>query len=279
MRRLGARSGMRACYLLASAAVNRGTVGKPIQLFIRDAPQPIWLRKGTSDFDVMEQVFVHREYDFTGWPSHHAMIQRAYAELLGAGKVPVVVDCGANIGFASIWFALRYPRAIVYAVEPEQRNFAMLSRNVATYANIMPIQAGISDRVTRVSLRNPQDEPWACQTEEVENGDIETVTIPDLLARAPNSAPLIAKIDIEGYETSLFRSNTAWADRTPLVVFEMHDWLFAWRGTGDATLRCLTRHPRDYLIRGENVFAFAHPPDAQIARKMNASTIDGGKAE
>ncbi len=259
LRGLGVRSGLRACRLLLSKELMRDPDGPPRSMRVPAVPQPIWLREGTSDFEIMEQIFLRREYDFAEYSAHHAMIAQAYAELLAAGKLPVIVDCGANIGLASIWFALRYPRAVVYAVEPEPRNLVMLRRNVAPYANITPIAAGISDRLTRVSLRNPQDEPWACQTEEDERGGVETVTIADLLAASPNAAPLIVKVDIEGYETSLFRSNTAWAEETPLVVFEMHDWLFAWRGTGDAMLRCLIRRPRDYLVRGENIFSFAHP--------------------
>jgi FkbM family methyltransferase len=230
-----------------------------MQLFIRENCEPIWLRRGTSDFDVFEQIFIHREYDFTRWQAHHKMIQHAYAEALSANNVPVIVDCGANVGFASIWFALRYPQAIVYAIEPDAGNFAMLRRNVSAYPTVTPIHAAISDRIGKVSLHNSDDEPWAWQAVDDEHGSVETVTIPDLLARTPNCAPLIVKVDIEGSETNLFRSNTEWAKRTPLVVFEMHDWLFAWRGTGDAMLRCLTQWRRDYLMGGENIFSFAHP--------------------
>jgi len=267
LRRLGARSGLRACYLLARNKLPaRDPNPPPRQMRIPQAPHAIWLRPGTSDFETMEQVFVHREYDFAMWPSHHAMIERTYAALLETGKLPVIVDCGANIGYTSIWFALRFPRAIVYAIEPEPQNFMMLCRNVSAYANVKPVQAGISDRVTRLSLRNPDGEPWACQTVDDEQGSVATVTVPDLLDRLPNCVPLIVKVDIEGYETSLFRSNTAWAAQTPLVVFEMHDWLFHWRGTGDAIFRCLTQRPRDYLMRGESVFSFAHPDHASTHR-------------
>jgi FkbM family methyltransferase len=264
VRGLGARSGFRALYLLIRKELARDTVGNPRQMRVPDVPHPIWLRESTSDFEIMEQIFLRREYDFAAWSSHHAMIQRTYGELLNERKVPVIVDCGANIGYASIWFAIKYPQAIVYAIEPEPRNFAMLSRNVSTYPNIVPIQAGVSDRVTKVSLRNPTDEPWACQTEEDDQGSVETVTIPHLLDMRPNGVPLIVKVDIEGYETSLFRSNTGWAGRTPLVVFEMHDWLFHWRGTGHAMFRCLTQWPRDYLVRGENIFSFAHPEQSSV---------------
>jgi FkbM family methyltransferase len=259
LRGLGVRSGLRACWLLVRKELARDADGPPRPMRIPDLAHPVWLREGTSDFEIMEQIFLRREYDCAEWPVHHAMIEGRYAELLAAGKVPVIVDCGANIGFASIWFAQRFPRAAVYAVEPEPGNVAMLRRNVSAHANVVPVEAAISDRVARVALRNPEDEPWSCQTEDDALGGVETVTIPDLLARSPNSAPLIVKVDIEGYETSLFRSNTGWTEETPLVVFEMHDWLFAWRGTGDAMLRCLTRRPRDYLVRGENIFAFAHP--------------------
>jgi FkbM family methyltransferase len=272
VRGLGARSGVRACYLLLRKELAPHSNGGPKRLRIPAVPHPIWLREATSDFDVMEQIFVRGEYDFGEWPSHHAAIDKVYAELLGNGKVPVIVDCGANIGYASIWFATRYPRAMIYAVEPEPNNFALLARNVAPYPNVTPIQAGISDRVTQISLYNPANEPWACQTQEDAHGPIATVTIPDLLARRPDGAPLIVKVDIEGHETVLFRSNTGWVESTPLVVFEMHDWLFHWRGTGDAMFRCLTQSRRDYLVRGENIFAFAHPPPARAVMAADART-------
>jgi FkbM family methyltransferase len=255
VRRLGVPGGLRASYLLATAKTRTCTAR---QLHIPQTPNPIWLRDGGSDFAVMEQVFVPREYDFTGMRPHHAKMQAVYAALLDRGTVPVIIDCGANIGFSSIWFALKYPQAIIYAVEPESQNFAMLRRNISAYPNITPVHAGISDRVGKVSLCNPAGESWAYRTEEDEAGEVATVTVPGLLGLHANGAPLIVKIDIEGFETSLFRSNTEWAARTSLAIFEMHDWLFAWSGTGHAILRCLTERPRDYLMRGENIFAFAH---------------------
>jgi FkbM family methyltransferase len=259
LRGLGLRAGLRALQLLVRKELLRDPDGPPRRMRVPGVPHPVWLREGTSDFEIMEQIFLRREYEFSAWPAHHAKIRDAYAALLADGKVPVIVDCGANIGFASIWFACAFPHAVILAVEPEPGNVAMLRRNVSGHANIVPVEAAVSDRVAKVALRNPAREPWACQTEEDERGGVATVTIADLLARTPNGAPLIVKVDIEGYETSLFRSNTEWAAETPLVVFEMHDWLFHWRGTGHAMLRCLTQRPRDYLVRGENIFSFAHP--------------------
>jgi hypothetical protein len=45
----------------------------------------------------------------------------------------------------------------------------------------------------------------------------------------------------------------------PLIVFEHHDWLFAWKGTAHAMFKALTEFgPRDYLQRGKNIFSYSH---------------------
>ena len=205
----------------------------------------------------MEQVFIHRQYEFSRWPEHHAAVAHAYARFLAEGKTPVIIDCGANVGYASIWFAQQYPGAIVYSIEPEPQNFAMVESNVAPYGNIVPIAAGVSDRAARLSLQSQDGASWAWQTiEDDVRGNVEAVTIDSVLARRPEGAPFIVKVDIEGYETQLFRSNVEWAAKTPLIVFEMHDWLFPWRGTGHAIFRCLTEQPRDFLMQGETTFSF-----------------------
>lgn len=222
------------------------------------------MRGATSDLETFEQVFVHREYDFSGWPAHEAAIDEAYA----ADPSPAIIDCGANVGYSSIWFAQRYPRATVYAIEPEPGNYVMLERNVAPYPNIKPIAAGISDAATHLSLVNPDNAAWSCRTIVDEHGKIPAVTVANLLG---DRAPLIVKVDIEGHEAELFRSNTAWVQSTPLVVFEMHDWLIQWGGTAHAVLRCLTQEQRDYLTRGENMFSFARP--AKLRAEYTAAPL------
>jgi FkbM family methyltransferase len=224
----------------------------------------------------MEQVFVHRQYESSRWPEHHAEVERTYAQLLAEGKRPTIIDCGANVGYASIWFALKYPGAIVYAVEPEPENFAILESNAARYENIVPIKAGVSDREARLTLQSQDGASWSWQTvEDDERGDVEAITIDSVLARRPDCAPFIIKVDIEGHEAQLFRSNVEWAAKTPLIVFEMHDWLFPWRGTGNAIFRSLTERPRDFLMQGETIFSFAHIDDGRTQENAAARSAIG----
>ena len=67
---------------------------------------PIFLRAGTSDVLVFIQIFVERELEFD------------------MNEVPSsIVDAGANIGLASLYFAHRFPAAKIVALEVDQANF------------------------------------------------------------------------------------------------------------------------------------------------------------
>jgi FkbM family methyltransferase len=219
--------------------------------------QPIYLRQGTSDWEVLDQIFVKSEYCCPS-PGHNEALDKFYDDAVSRAETPVVLDCGANIGLSSIWYAHKYPKAKVVAVEPEPENFQLLTMNVSGYSNIIAVHGAVSDHEGRTSLFNAGDEPWTWQTKETDGGDVKVYTILDLLSMVPNSPLMIVKIDIEGGETALFRSNLEWIADAPLVVFEAHDWHFNWRGTFHAVASALTKSPRDYIHNGENTFSFSH---------------------
>ena len=92
---------------------------------------PIFIRLKTSDFRTFLKIFRDREYE------------------LELGKEPqTILDAGANVGFASVYFAIKYPRAKIIAIEPESANFAQLKRNVAPYPNIIPVQAALWSEIS-----------------------------------------------------------------------------------------------------------------------------------
>ena len=63
-----------------------------------------------------------------------------------------ICDLGANVGLASIHFANRFPRAKIFAIEPDNRNFALLRINTAHYENIHAIQAAVWTRYTTLAI-------------------------------------------------------------------------------------------------------------------------------
>ncbi len=217
----------------------------------------ISLRLKSTDWEIFMQVFMDKEY-YIESTAHAEALNHHYQSILSDGGTPVIVDCGANSGLASIWYSQLFPRAVILAVEPEPANYAVLCRNAENRPNIRPINAAISDQPGRITLHDPGYGSWAWQTVESACGEIEAQTIPGLLPSVPDGKPFIVKIDIEGSEISLFRSNTDWVAQTPLIVFESHDFLANWHGTAHSIFSVLTRERRDYFLEGENISAFSH---------------------
>jgi hypothetical protein len=52
--------------------------------------------------------------------------------------------------------------------------------------------------------------------------------------------------------------NTGWVAGTPLIVTELHDWLFPRQGTALPFLRCVSALDRDFVYSGEDVFSIAN---------------------
>lgn len=57
-------------------------------------------------------------------------------------KKPVIFDCGANIGVASVFFKWMYPESEIFAFEPDKNTFELLKKNI------------IQNRLENVSLFN-----------------------------------------------------------------------------------------------------------------------------
>jgi FkbM family methyltransferase len=215
----------------------------------------VWLRPGTSDWPVFEQIFLHREYDTAGTRQHDEIVKR-YEVACASGRPPLIIDLGANVGLSSVLLARTWPSATVVAVEPDENNFRMLRRNVSSLSNIAPIHSGIWDTQTTLAVADATADPWMVSL--VESRDprrgIRAITVQDILARYDHTHIFIAKIDIEGAERELFRSNHDWLDRVDLVMIELHDWLYPGQRRSNNFLRAVMRVDREVFINGEHLF-------------------------
>jgi FkbM family methyltransferase len=217
------------------------------------------LRPRSSDASTVRQVFRQREYDISRYPQWPG-VQRHYRALLAAGKVPLIVDAGANIGAASIWFAGVFPEAAVVAVEPDAGNAAACRVNIAGHPTIRLVEAAIGASPGHVTLSNPAHEAWAVQTSRTgESGaGVPICTIPELVAGVPGAELFIAKIDIEGFESDLFSGGTEWIGQAKVIYIEPHDWLETTRGSSHSFQRTMGTAGFDLLISGENL-AYVRP--------------------
>ena len=122
----------------------------------------IFLRPGTSDWACFEQIFLAEDYNFRRLARYEKIVM-LYRSL----EQPLVLDLGANIGLASLYFRQSWPRASVVAVEPDVDNVKLLRLN-ASGVNIL--HAAIASQMCRVEIANPSAPAWAHRTEEAEQG-------------------------------------------------------------------------------------------------------------
>jgi FkbM family methyltransferase len=185
-----------------------------IPLKVPGCPTTLYLRTGTSDYAVLRQVFVERQYA----PLDHV-----------AAKF--VIDCGAYVGYSAVYFINRFPQAVVVAVEPSPENAALCRRNLLPYyERAHVICAAVWGRPGPLRLIRGaygDGREWANQVAPataLTEADVEGIDVPSLIRLGGLEVVDVLKIDIERSELDLFRNGTErWLPFVRNVAIELHD--------------------------------------------------------
>jgi FkbM family methyltransferase len=221
------------------------------------------LRPESSDLAACQQVFGTLDYDLRRLRRYGELSAR-YDRIVSRGRTPLVLDLGANIGMAALYFVRAWPACHVVAIEPAADNFQLLFENTQELDAVTAWHAGVASARGRLRVANPEAEKWAYRTAPASEGERDTVaavTIDEILdefSGARGYEPFIAKIDIEGAETDLFSAATAWIERFPVLIIELHDWLLCGQASSQNFLRAIAPLGRDFVYIGENVFSLAN---------------------
>ena len=212
---------------------------------------PIHIRGGNSDVAMLRQIFRQNEYDLDHPAEIGERFQRRYREILAAGRKPIIVDAGANIGGSALYFEQKFPEARIVSVEPDAGNVAVLRRNLERRPNHVILEAAIGAMPGFVSVVG-HEQGWAVQTERADKG-LPIVTIEDAFKASGGDDPLLVKIDIEGFESDLFSTNLGWIERSFAIAVEPHDWMLPGKGTSLSFQKALAPHGFEVFIKGENL--------------------------
>lgn len=198
---------------------------------------PVFLRANTSDRRTFDKIFIEDEY------------------ALKLNFTPqFIIDGGANVGHASIYFANRFPNAKIYAVEPEPGNVQLLRKNTSAYPNVTVLAGGLWNRNTHLQIENPDAQPWAFRLIETteEKNSFSAITIPSLLEQSGAEYIDIVKLDIEGGERILFADPACqlWLERTRVLIVELHERYVP--GCELAFFEAVSQHRFSSARQGEN---------------------------
>ncbi|MCC0727049.1 FkbM family methyltransferase [Clostridioides sp. ZZV14-6045] len=197
----------------------------------------IKMRENTSDIQVYKQIFIDNEY-----------------ELNIDVNPKVIIDAGANIGLATVYFKQIYPESLVIAIEPEKYNFELLKYNTHEYKKMIPLQAALWNEDTFVSVTDEGFGEWGFMTKECQDEDIDNVrsiTIDKIMSEYNLHEIDILKIDIEGAEKEVFQNHEYWLPKTKLIIIELHDRMKD--GCSDSVWNAINKYDFKYYEKGENI--------------------------
>jgi FkbM family methyltransferase len=244
-----------------------------LNLALGGSQHPFRYRPGTSDEGVIVQVLKNSDYNF-GRLKRSADLNGVYQRIVRSGRVPLILDAGANIGASAVYFSYSFPESRVLAIEPEQSNFDLLVGNTQGLP-VSCLHAAVSSAGGAVQVIDPGHGFWGFRTAAAADGlvsqnAVPCVTIGDLYEQQSDTAePFIAKIDIEGAENDLFSVNTGWVSRTPILIIELHDWMLPGQANSRGFLKCIADLDRDFVHIGENIFSIDNKlcaPENAVAR-------------
>jgi FkbM family methyltransferase len=190
-------------------------------------------------------------------------------ETYGTGGV--YVDAGANVGTASLFFAMRCDAEQVYAFEPVPATAALLRenlvRNGATSVHVE--QLGLSDERGAMGFAVPHGSAeYCCGARLTPDGDSVSVTTLDAYAAEHiRNRVRVLKVDVEGMELRVLRgaTRTIRADK-PAIFVEV------WDGHHDA-LDAIRSFMSDHgyterrQFEAEQVYHFEHNDNGKQGRK------------
>ncbi len=222
-----------------------GKKNQLVQIRLPNIKHPIFFRRRSSDEYIFQHIFIREEYNF---------------EVVGVPST--IIDAGANVGFAAIYFANKFPDATIVCLEPESSNFRLLQKNVALYPNIITIQKGLWSKSTSLQIIDTGLDNWGFTVKECPKdtpGAIDALSIVDIMQQFKFTKLGLVKIDIEGSEKEVLEAENvhSWLSNCATLAIELHDRMKP--GTSAALFQALQPYNSSMNIKGENlIFNFVN---------------------
>jgi len=188
-----------------------------VSVRVKGLSHSVFIRIGASDIPTYKKVFVKKEYACRFESPPH-----------------VIVDAGANIGLATLYFANQFPDAKIIAIEPEYENFRLLKQNTEPYKNVVALNVALWNENGTINLFDPGIGSWGFVTENATGAadhsnrfchQVQSVTVDRLIADYGLKTIDILKIDIEGAEREVFQDSSSWIGHVRSIMIELHEHL------------------------------------------------------
>ncbi len=193
--------------------------------------------KFRSFLDLFEDIFITQPYYFET-----------------QNKTPVILDCGANIGLATLYFKKLFPGSHITSFEPDPKTCAMLQKNIGAnkFENVTMVQAALSDKAGPAGFyADPHDPGNFCQSSDParmkgEKIEVQGVKLSDYITGEVD----YLKLDVEGAEDKVLQDLIASGKLKNIKRFfiEYHHHIDKTRDDFGAFLKTLEDHGFGYQL-------------------------------
>jgi FkbM family methyltransferase len=142
-----------------------------------------------------------------------------------------ILDLGANIGMASLWFQQRYQPTQLLAVECDPDNAGITRLNFSSNGlpgDVLEAAVGASSgtavfsRSTASNLGSLAPSPLA-SSNAANLIQVPMVSMGELISRFDQASVDLIKMDIEGAEEAVFSNHPEWLHQTKALIIEWHE--------------------------------------------------------
>ena len=194
------------CYATMLRSVTDSTEVS-LRLDVLGQTVPVTMRR--SDIFTLAEIFHEKQYEL------HSVVRPGH----------VIVDAGANIGIAGLWFLTRYPGSTLLAFEPEPTNFRLLCANLAARLKVTlePAALGATEGHAELHLAGH----GAVHSLKEQHGgqviEVPVKTLDAFLAARDIDHVELLKVDVEGAEMDLLEGLGQRIDGVQVIVGECHE--------------------------------------------------------
>jgi FkbM family methyltransferase len=185
-----------------------------VTVAVPNIAHPVRLRLRTTDVALCQEILLRGQYEWEFSRSPR-----------------VIVDAGANIGLAAVFYANKFPASRIVAIEPEPSNYEALKKNAAPYPGIVTVHAALW-RDNEPCILDPGTGHTTFRTRGTEESTVTEsrqvvrgVTLDSLMKELGISYVDLLKVDIEGSEKEVFEHSQSWIGEVGVLAIELHDWI------------------------------------------------------
>ncbi len=179
-------------------------------------------RYPSSDLGILFQVLGKKEYQ--------PAIDILKKEIKSDAEIRII-DAGANVGYASIFFKANFPNAKILSIEIDADNFLQVQRNfdLNNFTSLIPVRKALWKRKANLEIKRDFRDKTECSyyVEEADGpASLEGYSLHDFMRDQGWDFIDILKIDIEGSERYLFESDEladSLLSKTKILAIEIHD--------------------------------------------------------